>query len=236
MDGSDENAPGIGTALTPRAIGSIPGPTPTSTPGRDRSSPLRFFDTITLGTRVNTELGGVRFIGRESRINARQLNFSSPAGLFDWFLVHVEAAGQSSFAHAYTTHGGLVLNCFPDTPDGPPRSCGSHLLWWIDGRHIEGVRRTVKRAWRPTTTDAPGQVTSTVLTVRSSRHDHVIDAALTPDVTTEFTADVTIEALSSTNATRISDHAVDVAAWPRGIVPPSWPTGRRKQTVTFDRL
>jgi hypothetical protein len=71
---------------------------------------------------------------------------------------------------------------------------------------------------------------------RSSRHDHVLAAALTPDVSTELTTEVTIEALSNTNATRISDHAVDVAASPRGIVPPAWPTGLRKHTVTFDRL
>jgi hypothetical protein len=83
---------------------------------------------------------------------------------------------------------------------------------------------------------APGRLTRTVLTVRSSRRDHVIAAALTPDVSTEFTTDVTIEALSNTNATRISDHAVDVAAWPRGIVPPAWPTGLPEHTVTFGRL
>lgn len=236
MDGSGKITPRTGTALTPPMADSDRAPSPTSAPGHDRTSPLRFFDTVSLGTRVNAELGGVRFVGQECPINARQLNFSSPTGLFDWFLVHVVAAGHSSFAHAYTTHGGLVLNCFSGTPHGPMHTCGSHLLWWIDGRHIEGVRRTVERGWPRSTAKRPGRVSSTVLTVRSSRHDLVIDAALTPEVTTEFTADVTIEALSNSNATRISDHAVAVAAWPRGIVPPVWPTGRRQHTVTFDRL
>ncbi len=208
MDGTHEITPPISSPTGPKSHVRA---------RRERSeSPLRAFDTVAFTTRVRAEFGDRHFVAYENRANPRQLNFTAPSGLFDWFLVHVEAAGQKTYAHAYTTHGGILLNCFPGDASGPRRACGSHLLWWIGGARIDVVRRTVKQ---PVLSGTP-RIASTVLTVR---------AAGAP-----VTIDVAIEALSNTNATRISDHAVDIAAWPRSIVPPPWPTGRGKHTITFD--